>query len=237
MDRQLKNALKEGFKPPAPEKKKEFFHRIPPQSMSTFAFIHSQIWYIRKWNWILFALIFTAALVGAKYMERDVLWQISASMPLLALFVVTERNRSEAYGMAEFELAARFSLKSVVLARLGILGTANFFLFCLLMPFAFMNSETTLLQTGIYILCPYLLTTFLGLLAARKVRGKESLYLCTCIAVSISFTDVLLTQAFPVFAREHYFTWWAAAFILFFIGTLEEFYKTIKQTEELAWNL
>lgn len=45
--------------------------------------------------------------------------------------------RSESYGMAELELSARFPLKSVVLARLGILGVFNSVLICLLIPFAF----------------------------------------------------------------------------------------------------
>lgn len=237
MDKELKIILKEAFEAPVPIKKKDFFSNLQPQSVSTFTFIRSQIRHIRKWIWIFSIFIFVGFLIGAKFMERNVLWHVSASMPLLALSSITERSRSETYGMAEFELASRFSLKSVILARLVILGTANLLLFFLLVPFAFMNSNTNLLQTGIYILCPYLLTTFLGLLVTRKIRGKETLYLCFCIAISISFGNLLLTQAFPVFCEDTYFIWWFLAFIFFSIGTLIELQKTIQQTEELAWNL
>ncbi len=236
MNKELKNALIESFDTPAPTRKKEFLCSIQKPSISIWEFIGTQAAYIRKWVWGLSVLIFTVALIGAEYMERDMLWCISAFMPLLALSVLTESGRSESYGMAEFELSTRFCLKSVVLARLWIIGAANLVLFCLLVPFAHMNNGVSILQTGVYMACPYLLTTFGGLWAVRKVRGKEAAYLCAGIAVGVCTGSLILHQSFPIIYTGQGFIWWIAAMIIFGIGTTNQCYKIVKQTEELAWN-
>lgn len=186
---------------------------------------------------MLSVMIFSIALIGAEYLEKDMLWCISSFMPLLALTIITESGRSEIFGMAEFELAARFSLKSVVLARLGILGIANFILICILVPLAIMNSETTILQTGIYLICPYLLTVFLGLWAVRKIHGKETIYLCTGIAICVGFGNLILYQSFPLIFGKHIFIGWVVFFAILVIGVVNQCYQVIKQIEELAWNL
>ena len=51
-------------------------------------------------------------------MNSNVLWITAALLPFVALLAVTEGTRSAVYGMEELELATRFSLKSVLLARL-----------------------------------------------------------------------------------------------------------------------
>lgn len=237
MNKNLKRVLKECFAAPPPQKKKDFLNSIPMPSATYSEFVCSQITYIHKWIWGFSVLIFGIAFIGAAYLEKNMLWCISAFMPLLALSIITESGRSEAYGMAEFELSTRFSLKNVVLARLGILGCANLVLICLLVPLAYRNSDTSILQTSIYMLCPYLLTVFLGLWATRKVRGRGSAYLCAGIALCVSFGNVMIYHSFWIFYVRHNFVWWMIVFALLAAGTANQCFKTIKQTEELAWNL
>lgn len=236
MNTKLRKELKEGFQAPVPQKKEEFFATIQTSSISNFEFLCLQVVYIRKCIWVFSALSSIVFLISAEYFEKDTLWCISAFTPLLALSIITESGRSAFYGMAELELSTRFSLKSVVLARLGILGAANFILLCMFIPFAYMNSNTTVLQTGIYILCPYLLTTFLGLWTVRKVHGKEAIYFCTAIALCISVGNIVFYQWLPMLYENYNVIWWIIAFILLCISTAKECCQTIKQTEELAWN-
>lgn len=237
MNKELKNALRASFEAPVPTRKREFLRNIQEPSISFFEFIGTQAAYIRKWVWGLSILTFAVSIIGAEYLKLDMLWFISAFMPLLALSLLTESGRSEIYGMAEFELSTRFSLKSVVLARLGILGVANFALFCLLLPFAYLNNEASILQTGVYIACPYLLTTFGGLWAVRKIHGKEATYLCAGIAVAVSAGNLVIYKSFPTVYVGQGFIWWIVALILLGIGTTNQCYQMVKQTEELAWSL
>ena len=237
MNKELKIALKKSFDIPLPTRKKEFFRSITKPSISNFEFVCLQTSYIHKWIWVLSVIIFAIALIGAEYLEKNMLWCISSFMPLLALTIITESGRSEIYGMAEFELSARFALKSVVLARLGILGIANFILICSLIPLVIMNNETAILQTWLYLICPYLLTVFLGLWVVRKVHGKETIYLCTGIATGISLGNIILYQSFPLIFSENIFIWWIVTVVVLGIGVTNQCYQVIKQTEELAWNL
>lgn len=237
MNKKLKNALKDSFEAPKPIKKEEFLQKIQIPPINNFEFICSQAAYIHKWIWLFSVIIFSVALINAGYLGKNILWCISSFMPLLALTIITESGRSEIYGMAEFELSSRFSLKSVVFARLAILGIANLILICLLIPITFINSKTTILQTGIYMICPYLLTVFLGFVVIRKIHGKETIYLCTGIATIISFGNSILYQSFPLIFGEHRFIWWVVAFVILGTNVANQCYQVIKQTEELAWNL
>lgn len=236
MNRNLKNALKEGFAAPPPLKKNDYLCSIHIPSISFFEFIVTQITYIRKWIWILSSFVFLIVLISAKWIPQNALWYVSACMPLLALTILTESGRSQFYEMAEFELSTRFSLKSVVLARLGVIGISNLLLICLITPFIVIRSKLTILQTGLYMACPYLLTTFLGLWAVRKVHGKDGFYFCIGIALMVSTLNISISQI-PIFYKGNNFIWWAVAFFVFGVGTAKQCYYMIKQTEELAWNL
>lgn len=237
MKQSLKNALKVSFEPPKPMKKEQFLQHMEILSIGMPEFIRLQAAYIRKRIWIISTLIFTAAFLGAQWVEQDVLWCISGSMPLLAWLILAESRRSECYAMAEFELSTRFSLKSVMLARLGIIGISNFLLICLVIPFAASNSKVSLFQTGICIFCPYLLTTFLGLWVSRNLRGKEEGVLCGGIAILVSLSNSIFYQTIPDFYTQKTLLWWIIAFLAFGIGTAKQCYLITKQTEELAWNL
>lgn len=237
MNKKLKRALKESFGAPAPVKKKEFLRSIQKPSISTFEFVCTQAAYIRKWVWGLSAVIFVTAVIGFEWIDKNLLWCISSFMPLLALAFLSQCGRAEVYGMAEFELSTRFSMKSVVLARLGIIGISTLVLLCVVTLFIATNSKVTVLKTGVYIICPYLLTVFLGFWAVRNIHRKESFYFCTGIAMAVSCANIILPQLFSILYARQNFIWWLAALVILCIGMANQCYKMIKQTEELAWNL
>ena len=213
MNKELKKALKMSFEAPPPTRKKAFLRSIQKTSIGYFDFVCAQAAYIRKRVWVISTLFFVVTIIGAAFMNQDMLWCVSAFMPVLALSILTESGRSEVYGMSEFELSTRFSLKSVVLAKLGILGFSNFVLFCLLCPFAYINSCVSILQTGVYMACPYLLTIFGGLWIVRKIRSKESIYICYGIAAVVSLGNIILYQSSAIIYTEQSFIWWISALI------------------------
>ena len=59
------------------------------------------------------------------------------------------------------------------------------------------HGVATIMQTGVYLLVPYLLTTFSGLWIIRKIRGKETIYGCMAAAVVISGLNLILRIAVP----------------------------------------
>lgn len=236
MKQDLKRALQDAFEPPAPERKEQFLKNMPQPEISNLDFMFSQAGYIRKYVWGISVLIFGIALGGVWVPENDILWVSSALLPFAAISVVAENNRSNTFLMSELEMASRFSLKSVVLARMGILGSIHFCLLLFLIPVCAWHHVASVFQTGLYLLVPYLLTSSLGLWAVRRFQGMESLYVCAGIASGVSGIHIFIRSVVPVLFGERYIAAWILLLAAVAAATVREWKRTIKQTEELAWN-
>lgn len=134
MDQELKKALQDAFEAPAPKRKEAFLRSVPQPGISNLSFMISQAGYIRKRVWGISGVLFGVAYLGACVLGQDVMWVISALLPFAAVSVVSEHHRSYVFQMSELEMAARFSLKSVALARIGILGISHLLLLLFLIP-------------------------------------------------------------------------------------------------------
>lgn len=236
MKQDLRRALQNAFEPPAPKRKDVFFRSISQPEISNLSFMVSQAGYIRKYVWGISAVIFGTAFAGTWILEKDVLWVISALLPFAAVSAVAENNRSNTFLMCELEMAARFSLKSVVLARMGILGLVHLLLLIFLIPVCAQYDAMSVFRTGVYLLVPYLLTTTLSLWAARRIQGMESMYVCMGTAVCVSGIHIVIRALFPVFFGENYVMIWVLVLAAVMGAAVKEWKKMIKQTEELAWN-
>ncbi len=237
MNRKMREALREAFEVPAPAHRQDFFENIPQGRVSLISFMLSQAGYIRKRVFVISLFPVLLSLAGTCFLDFDMMWVISAFMPFLALSAVTENFRSAVYGMEELEMSARFSLKSVVLARMGILGVLHLVLLCLLMPLACVHSIFTAAQTGVYLLISYLLADVMGLWILRNLRGKEGLYACVGAAVCISSFYSLLRVRLARLLYRSGFAWAAVLLIILLILCVSEMKKMVRQTEELRWNI
>lgn len=236
MKENMKSVLKEVFVTPEPERKKEFLQKIEQPRISTFSFMLLQISYIRKRVWIVSAFISCLAIMSAGYVGQDCIWLISAMIPFIALCAVTENARSAVYCMTELEMSSRFSLKSITLARLSAIGLLHFMILCILIPFVGKNALLPFMRTAVYLVVPYLLTSVLGFVIARKMHGKEVIYVCMGIAVMVSLLIFIIKESIPELYGEKLFIWWCVVVIYLLVKAWSEFKKTISQTEELVWN-
>lgn len=232
-----KKILRQAFEAPAPLRKKEFIRTLPVPEADWRELLLVQAGYIPKWIWGMSTALFVISLIGACFLEKEMLWMISALLPFVALTAVTENARSIVYDMAELEMAARFSLKSIMLARMGILGSFHLLLLCFLVPVGQQNSTVTLLQAGVYMLVPYLLTTAAGLWIVKRVRGKEAVYGCMGAAAAVSVAEGILHGAASVLYENAFLCWWVAALLLLAALTAAQYHKMIHQAEELTWSL
>lgn len=185
-DNKLKQAFQTIYQPPKPARKYAFLNSIETSQLSVPQFLLSQIGYIRPWGWMLSIAVFVTAMLVMWNQQAKAIWMVSAFMPFVALSTVVELNRSAHYKMEELELAARFSLKAVMLARMSILGLGNMILLAALSPFVVQWGHLTMVETGFYILCPYCLTTFLSLMIIRRWRRSENIYACAGMSAAIS---------------------------------------------------
>ena len=160
MNKQMKRSIQKAFEAPKPnqQEKAKFLRTLPKPQISMWQLILTQAAYIRKWTLYLSVLLIFLALTGAYYIEKNTLWVISAFVPFFGVLAITENVRSEVYGMSEFEMSTRFSLRSVILARMGVLGGFDIFILFCLIPLCCIGNDFSILQTGVYLFVPYLLT-------------------------------------------------------------------------------
>lgn len=236
MNQREKQALARAFAAPAPQRKRAFLRAHADPRPSGLAFMRMQAHYIRKRVWALSFGVFAAALWLSGPAQKDLVWSLAAVMPFVALAAVTETARSEAYGMAELEAAARFSLKSVLLARMGIVGAAHLLTLAALTPLACRYGAHSLVQAGAYLLTPYLLTTTLGLAAVRRLHGRESLYACLGIAAAVSVSCSWL-GSLPRLVQVLPNTAWALLLVCLLAQTVHQGYQIVTETEGTTWSL
>lgn len=236
MRQELKKCLQESFEAPAPKNKQFFFRKIKSPKISYWDLVMAQARYIRKWVWVLSFALFAVAVIGSYILDRNVLWILSAMMPFLAVSAITENVRSQVYGMAELEKASRFSLRCVLLARMGILGIVHFMVLCLVVLIGYKQGENTIFQTGVYMFVPYLLTDAGGLWLFRKIRGNEAVYASMGLAVIISAVPIMKNTIARMLYDAKIFGWWIAALVIFGSITVLELKKKLEEKEVFTWN-
>ena len=229
--------LQEACEAPPPLRRDSFIQALPNRKISTLAFLRFQAGYIPKWIWGTSAVIFVLALAAACLLEQDILQMLSAVIPFVAIASGIESGRSHIYAMAELEMSSRFSLKSVILARMGILGLSHLLLLAALIPLGTLHNTAGFLQTGVYLLTPYLAATLTGLWISRKIRGKEAGYAYLGTAAFISGFLMYIQAALPDCYQTRHFHRWGILLVLLAGAVIYEFTKIIQETEELEWNL
>lgn len=232
-----KDELKQAFEAPQPVRKRNFLRHLDLPRMSVHEFLFAQIGYIRKWVWCVSTLIFVVSILGLAFLPGTVLWLISGLTPLLALTIISESGRSELYKMVELEMATRFSLRSVTFARLAILGLMDLLLLGVLLPIGLWNDTVAPFSAALYMITPFLLTTFIGLYIVRKFRGQEAMYACVGTSVGISISLLLSHNIIPFIYQEQCLTAWMIIALALLFGNGKQCIAIIKKTEELAWNL
>lgn len=225
---------------PEPAGKEEFFQRAEENRLlnrrltviTHKEFLALQLFYIEKRIWVLsgFLLLFIVWICSRSAGNYPF-----ALTPLLAAGILFETGRSGRWNMTELEQAARFSARSVMLARtflLGAIQTAGLVIIILLVwPFY----SYSVMRVFLYMMVPYLTAAFLGSLYERKYRtdrGWGSVQIC--ILSSVVFASV------PLFFRQLYeerlMVLWAAVLILMICGLTVCTWKSISEKEEPVWS-
>ena len=218
------------FPGPDRRRKRAFLRALPAPPVSHLRFLAQQISYVNQLAWAISLAVFAGAIAAGRLLPGDALWVTAALTPFAALAGAAESGRPALYGMEELELASRFGLKSVLLARMGAVGLVHF---VLLTALAAVLGDGGFLRAGTYFFTPYLLTDLLCLAAARRVRGKEGLTVCAGAAVLTAGLAAALHGVQGAYGPEN-FRWWLLTLAVTAGLTGREYTKTIRKMEELS---
>lgn len=218
MDQKMKKELKRLYEAPEPVGKRAFFRELSPRPVSTGYMLWMQISYISKWEWICSGVFFGTVIILSYFYQTKALGIILAMMPFLAVAGVSESMRSVTYGMDELEMSARFSLKSIVLARMWIIGTENL---ALALVAGFFMKEN-FVQMVLYLMVPYLLTVYGSLLIVRHMPGREGIYACMGLSVVISMSILYSILSYDWIYQEQFgFFWFLVVMALLYMDVKE----------------
>lgn len=232
MKDRLQKELNEYYEAPKPLRKQAFIRQFGVERMDYKDLIRMQAGYISKWVWIFSLLLcggmyWSACMLGGKGVRV-----VAGLAPFLVMVSVTESARSFRYRMEELERSARFSLKSIVMARLLLLGAVNAAVLSGVFVLLGKQPEYCIFQ----ILAPYFLTAGGSLLIVRKIRGTENIFFCFALSSFVAMLQILFPWNLRQIFLPAYAPVWltlCAAGILF---TIWEGKKMIRMTEDLAWN-
>ncbi len=207
--------------------------RLRPRGIGMAALVWTQAAHIRRSVWCASGAALLLALLGAYRFPGDAARLIGAALPFAAGIAVLETHRSRECRMAELERATRFSLRSVIYARMVLIGIVD--LGVILLSAVALSARTGLpaLRTAAQIGAPYLVTAWAGLYIERTPLGRNHGYLSMAVAAAVSALalggeDVGLSlSALPPGA-------WAAASGTLTVLTAREIRMTLNMTEEWA---
>lgn len=239
-DKQIIEELKQIYKAPKPVGKQAFLAEVRGRQEKYLGLseirrghmLAVQLSYIPKGVWILSIVIFLTILWGSRFADADMRWSVCAGIPFLGMITIVESFRSMAWGMEELELACRFSLKNVVLARMGILGCGNL---AALLTITFCM-EGRWACNVLYVLFPYLLTSFGCFAVTRWRRGREGMYACAGIAAAVCCLEFWINGSCQWMLRAEYAGFWLLAVGIVLALTVWEGVQIVGRTEELIWN-
>ncbi len=233
--------LKEICRAPQPERKKEFFRELGerglisgrPATISHGEFILRQFFYIGKGVWLSSAVLLLLITWICYGNNGNYPFALT---PLLAAGILVETERSYRWKMAELEYTARFSLRSVMLARMFLVGAAETAGLLAVIWVVQPRFSYSFGRVFLYMMVPYLLAALLGSVYERKRRtgsGWGSIVICLLSSVFFAAAPYCMSCLY----EERFAVVWMAVFILLLISLGSSVRRWITRMEEPAWNL
>ena len=225
---------------PEPERKKEFFLKMEEEGMlqrrtvviSHKDFMWIQLSYIEKRIWLLSGFLLLLIVWVCSHRSGNYPFALT---PLLAAGILFETGRSRRWNMTELEQAARFSARSVMLAKVFLLGVGNTAGLMLVIFAVRPFFSYSLIRVFLYMMVPYLTASLLGSLYERRYRGDPGWgSVLICILSSIFFATV--SHFFNPLYEDRLVLFWALTLILMVCGLTVCIRRNISERGEPAWN-
>lgn len=239
MNDRMNEIIKMAFEVPPPDRKEAFLRQLsysPERKAKWYDMIPAQIGYIHKSAWACAAMVFAAALYFTARQHENNVFMIAALTPFLALSVLVESNRSRRYNMSELEAATRYSLRSAVFCKMLILGIFDLVFLLLVIAATGMRLGNGMLMTGTYILLPYLLTMWLGLMIERTRIGRGTPYAGAGISILVSLILLIMINSDHRWLHPDYGVWWEILIIISMAGIAVGIRDKAKSAEDAVWS-
>ena len=239
----VEQGLKMVYEAPTPVKKDQFLKQMAQETEERAAtqqgenyigLLFAQISYIRKIVWLAAVAFLGLAIWAFPRLQGDTVWVMAECSPLLALLMVLETLRSKRFGMWEMETVARFSLRSVMLSRVSIIGI--FDVLVLLATAVFLASRVPygVCLVSAYLLLPLLVTALGGMLIELTSFGRGNGYAAPGFALLVAGCFWAAREFEPALFSSRNGLGWEMMTVFVFLLNVMVFRRMMR--EEFTWN-
>lgn len=236
MNKKLKRDISDAFNAPSPERKSEFLYNLHYPKSTPVQFFLSQILFIRKRFWALSIAIVMFIIFTANVSQlADTVCVISPLVPLLTILGVSEMRKSFSYNMCELEESCRYNLSKIILIRLSFIATFHFIAILIIILLLSGQSHYGVMRYLLYSLTPFMLSSYLSLLATKFAKSNDTTYICGAVSVIVCVLMIFLNDHNEILYSENILILWLITFAVLLILVLKEIYMLVKERTK-QWN-
>lgn len=235
-DKELKRLINSNaYALPETESEKSFIRINSRRSNQLWEIIMTEFRHMGIYSLLAGLLLCGILFWASKTCDMEIMWTISSISPAASLIPMLLLAKSEWYGMSELEMACRFSLSFIRMARMVILGAMSFLIIFLELFITVGSLYSNVLEIVMYMLIPYFVCICGGLSITRKCHGKKGAYGVVATNLMSAFLPTLIrdiqkTEVVPGFV-------YAVVLAILTAAIISEGKKYINERNELSWNL
>lgn len=212
--------------------------------MSTKNILFRQFWYMDKLFFVVYGVLICLGIIsitalqytGLNQNEMIIVCMVGAG--ILSIISIGVIDQLFFGTMAELGESCYFNTKQCVATWLILSGMINSMILLFMAGFMGCHWKVKLLQVGLYILTPYLISSFVALeILSREARGKNSsLFVMSVLFLSISYV-VIGSIPRALFATTLWI--WAVAFLVsgfLFVIQIKKLLSKMEEGEVLCTN-
>lgn len=199
-------------------------------NLSYLEFVISQVRFIKRSVCIAQLLLLAMCFFGLEIFQES-MWQVawvSAVLPVFIMGGMLEMSKSFSGNMLEMELATKYTLNQVLVARVLLLGGINFIELSLVFLYSGLKVENFSFTLLVYMSVPFLMTTFLCLMIVNRIHGKEGGIMMMAIGMMMSLGTGTLAYYYPLVYKEYMRGYWYIMFWVIVAAITIEFMRILK---------
>lgn len=233
MKKEHRELLKRYYTAPKPQEAQAFIRGLCAPRRRTGAMLLVQLHYIPKSAWLLSLFLFALMLCVGSVLQVSYAGSVYALVPFLGTVTIGVSMRSCRCHMAELECTTLFSLGSVIMMRMLLLGLGNLLMLAVLAVFL---KPAFFLAEFVYILAPYLLSALASLAVYRRCPQREAGYMSLAASVAVAALELFVTKSGAFLFEEGYVGVWVFVCAALAALLASQIQKSARWMEDLVWN-
>lgn len=200
-NKELKNLIRNSYDVKPSSNKRIFIKQYQKRELHMFDIVKQQVGSAVGISNMLFGLFvlfcFWQMILQMNAYGVYELIRLSGTIPVITITGILSFNRSERYGMDELEMSSRFSLRTVTMARLIVIGVIDAIIITCIIMLSGRLMKLELIQALLIITIPYLVTVWGCLVITRKMHSRNDIGVCVVYEACICLLCMITSEKTP----------------------------------------